>query len=329
MILPVTKLEVAELSERGYLRNENQDRMIGTAVPLGHLFIVADGMGGHKGGGVAAEITVNRLRHFIGQAPPDAVVENIIRSAFKKVNQEIYLKAHSGQDEIEGMGSTAVLLLISGCVARVAHVGDSRAYLFHRGRLHQLTTDHTLVQKMVERGMLDANEAFDHPNANILERAIGSKPSVEVDITDELTLDNGDAMLLCTDGLTGYVLDSEILRVLLSREVVQEIPKRLVDLALHKGGKDNVTIQFIQYGTREKTPVNPQDKREKKLRKRLFFMVLVLLCSALLAGGIFFYLERKLAQTQPLLQKAQDSAALSRGYAIDLGKQRMIPPRRE
>jgi PPM family protein phosphatase len=253
MNLHKAQLEVGARSEIGYVRDENQDRMSGTRVPLGQLYIVADGMGGHKGGALAAELTVQGLQRYIGEAPVNASVEKVIQMAFNKTNETVYQQAHSGDPATEGMGSTAVLLLISGGVARVAHVGDSRAYLFRAGRLRRLTTDHTIVQKMVQAEMLKPEEAIDHPNANVLDRAIGSKPSVEVDISDILRLHEGDAILLCSDGLSGYITDSEIASVLRSPATVQEIPDRLVELSLQKGGEDNVTVQFIQYGTRHKT----------------------------------------------------------------------------
>jgi PPM family protein phosphatase len=247
------QLEVGARSETGYVRDENQDRMSGTRVPLGFLYIVADGMGGHKGGALAAELTVQGLQRYIGEAPVNTSVEKVIHAAFNEANQIVYQQGHAGDPATEGMGSTAVLLLISGRVARVAHVGDSRAYLYRRGRLKQLTTDHTVVQKMVQAGMLKPEEAADHPNASILDRAIGSKAGVTVDISNALRLHEGDAILLCSDGLSGYVADSEIASVLRSRATVQDIPERLVELALKKGGEDNVTVQLIQYGTRKQT----------------------------------------------------------------------------
>ena len=244
------QLEVGARSETGQVRDENQDRMSGTRVPLGQLYIVADGMGGYKGGAVAAELVVQELQQAIGEAPIEASVEKVIQAAFNKTNETVYQRAHSGDPAIEGMGSTAVLLLISERVARVAHVGDSRAYLYRKGRLKQLTTDHTVVQKMVQAGMLKSNEAVNHPNASILDRAIGSQPSVEVDISEPWQLREGDAILLCSDGLSGYVTDAEIASVLRSQAPVQEIPDRLIKLASEKGGEDNVTVQYIQYGTR-------------------------------------------------------------------------------
>ncbi|MCP4117722.1 MAG: Stp1/IreP family PP2C-type Ser/Thr phosphatase [Desulfobacteraceae bacterium] len=316
MTLPNAKLEVAALSETGYVRSENQDHMSGFVIPSGHLYIVADGMGGHKGGAVAAEMTVNGLQQYIGSAPADASVEDVIRSAFEKVNQIVYHQAHSGKAEIQGMGSTAVLLLVAGRIARVAHVGDSRAYLYRKKRLIQLTTDHTMVQKMVEKGMLSPQETFNHPNSNILERAIGSKPHVEADISDELMLDDGDAVILCSDGLTGYVTDAEILRVLRSRATVQDIPKRLVNLALDKGGEDNVTVQFIQYGSRKEAGGNSRGVLGKKFRKGMLFLLLILFTgAALFAGKNYLSMESRLADTRTLLEKTQQAALRSRADA--------------
>jgi hypothetical protein len=181
-------IEISARSEVGYVLNENQDRMMGAAVPLGQLYIVADGGGNTKGGALAAELTVQGLNQYIGIASRNASADEVILGAFKKVNKEIYQKAHSGDDATQNMMSTAVVLLISGRVARVAHIGDSRAYLFRDGKLKRLTRDHTKVQKMVEAGILTPEEAAEHPNANMVERAIGNELSVDVDISDELPL---------------------------------------------------------------------------------------------------------------------------------------------
>jgi protein phosphatase len=119
---------------------------------------VADGMGGHKGGAMAAELTVNGLQQFFSAASRDSSVEKIIRTAVNKVNETVYREAHSGDPATKGMGSTVVMLLISDRIARLAHVGDSRAYLYRKGRLRLMTKDHTVVQKMVEAGMLKPAE---------------------------------------------------------------------------------------------------------------------------------------------------------------------------
>jgi protein phosphatase len=230
-------------------------------------------MGGHNGGALAAETAVEELQRHISQAPVSEPVLQVIQAAFKKANESVYEKAHCGDPATEGLGTTAVLLLISGQVANLAHVGDSRAYLYRNGRLSQLTTDHTVVQRMVQAGMLKPEEAADHPDASVLERAIGSKPDIEVDIRNEL-LREGDAILLCSDGLSGYVADAQIESVLRSQGTVRETAENLVKLTLEKGGKDNVTVQLVQYGTKKEAPaarptiaVKPMPKPTAPLRR--------------------------------------------------------------
>ena len=243
------RLEVGALSETGYTREENQDRMSGARVPLGHLYIVADGMGGHKGGALAAQMAVEELQRHIGQAAAGETADGVIEGAFKAANDAVYKRSSSGDAAVAGMGTTAVLALILGRVAKLAHVGDSRAYLFRNRRLSQLTTDHTIVQRMIEAGMLKPEEAADHPQSSVLERAIGSAPTVGVDIRDH-QLEEGDALLLCSDGLSGYVAADKIEAVLRADGAVQDTTINLVRLALEAGGRDNVTVQLIRYGAR-------------------------------------------------------------------------------
>jgi PPM family protein phosphatase len=138
--------------------------------------------------------------------------------------------------------------LISGRTAHVAHVGDSRAYLYRKGRLRRKTTDHTRAQRMVAAAILTPEQALDHPSASVLERAVGIKPAIEVDMTQVRPVKKGDGILLCTDGLSGCVSDGEIEDVLRAGLPIPEIPRRLVDLALRKGSKDNITVQYLQYG---------------------------------------------------------------------------------
>jgi serine/threonine protein phosphatase PrpC len=226
-------------------------------VGLGEVFVIADGMGGHKGGALAAELTVKGIEEALRAAPSDLDIREAIERALIEANGLVYKQAISGDPETEGMGSTATILLTKGSTAYVGHVGDSRAYLYRERKLRQLTTDHTRVQRMVDAGMLAPAEARDHLEASMLERAIGQKPDIDVEIAPALALNEGDAILLCSDGLTGYVDDDAIEGVLRSKATVQELPDRLIRLALNRGGYDNVTVQYIQYGQRRETaPVN-------------------------------------------------------------------------
>ncbi|MFZ2169997.1 MAG: Stp1/IreP family PP2C-type Ser/Thr phosphatase [Methylococcaceae bacterium] len=260
--------EVGAGTETGYVRKENQDRMSWTPVPWGQLYIVADGMGGHAGGAQAAELTVQGLEQYLTKASEDIRMEDAIRDAFDKTNKDVFDKAHAGDPATEGMGSTAVILLISGQIAKIAHVGDSRAYLFRDGKLQLLTKDHTQVQRMVDAGMLTQEQARNHPSSSLLERAIGHRPTVTMDISSDLVLKEGDGILLCSDGLSGYVEDQEIEAVMNASSSPQETVNRLINLALQKGGDDNVTVQFVKYGQRS-------EMRKKDRFNSIFIAVLI------------------------------------------------------
>lgn len=265
-------LEVGASTETGYVRNENQDRMSWAPVPWGQLYIIADGMGGHVGGAQAAELTIRGLEHYLTEASKNVSVEAAIRNAFEKTNLDVYDKAHAGDPTTEGMGSTAVMLLIFSHIAKIAHVGDSRAYLYRNGKLRLLTKDHTQVQRMVDVGMLTPEQARNHPSASILDRAIGNRPTVTIDISSDLVLNNGDGILLCSDGLSGYADDREIEAAMEDSFTPQENVDRLINMALQKGGEDNVTIQFIRFGKRSK--VHRNDYKDKL--KSIFMSVLIL-----------------------------------------------------
>lgn len=241
-------LEVGARSETGYVRSENQDRMSWSSTSWGQLYIVADGMGGHASGAKAAELTTIGLEQFLREAPLDAGIETAVRTAFEKTNKDVYDRAHTGDPVTDGMGSTGVILLISGRTATIAHVGDSRAYLFRKGKLELLTKDHTQVQRMVDACILTPEQAKNHPSSSILDRAIGNRPTVEVSVLTDLKLANGDGILLCSDGLSGYCDDEEIFSAIDQALTPQENVDRLISLALQKGGEDNVTVQMIKIG---------------------------------------------------------------------------------
>ncbi len=291
---PKPKIEFAARSETGNVRHENQDRMSRAETPSGYLYILADGMGGHKGGATAAEMTVHGLENYIASATGATATDKLIGDAFKSTNKAVYDKAHSGDVTTEGMGSTAVLLLIHGDIARVAHVGDSRAYLFRNNHLRQLTKDHTVVQRMVDAGMLTIEDAAKHPDSSVLERAVGNRPEVAVDIGNEFTLSDGDAILLCSDGLSGYASNEEIESLLQQSTGAQEVPERLIGFALNnKSSDDNITVQFIQYGTRKYNPVKekrrPEGKTDPKKKFILFILVLCLFVAAGISAYLIFY----------------------------------------
>jgi serine/threonine protein phosphatase PrpC len=236
-------------SETGYVRTANEDRMGFIRAPFGNVYVVSDGMGGYRGGALAADLTVNTLRQALSSATADqASVPDRVREAFAAANQAVFERRRHDDPDTRNMGATAVVLVTAGTRVLVGHVGDSRAYLVRSRSLRRLTTDHTRVQRMVEAGVLTMAQAAEHPSANVLDRAIGNQPTVEVDLSGWIELIPRDMFLLCSDGLTGYAQDSEIEKVLRMRGSPQELADNLVNLALSKGGEDNVTVQLVRFG---------------------------------------------------------------------------------
>ncbi len=248
MVPPDGKWQFGSCSDKGYVRAENEDNMGQARHDWGQIFVVADGMGGHKAGRLASELTVEGLLKRLEESLPAKPVAEAIEQAFQETNRVVHEKACCGDPETKGLGSTAVMLIVMGQRVVVAHVGDSRAYLYRGGTLHRLTKDHSLVQRMMDAGMLSPSEARNHPDANVIYRAIGDKPTVEVDIQADLSAEEGDGFLLCSDGLCGYVDDESIEAALGAAGSAQEKAERLVRLGLDAGGLDNISVQFLQYG---------------------------------------------------------------------------------
>ncbi len=218
------------------------------------LYVVADGMGGHAAGEVASAQAVKSIREALVEGRP--LLESFVKTptvearehvaqlmerAILKACADIYAIA-AGDPSRRGMGTTVVALLAAGKKAVVGHVGDSRVYLFRNGRAHQLTEDHTIIQEQLKRGLITKDQVATAENKNVITRAVGIQPSVAVDtlVTDLLP---GDLYLLCSDGLHGYLSDDELPQ-LLSQEK-DKLPELLVDLALERGGKDNVTAVLL------------------------------------------------------------------------------------
>src|SRR5262245_43752591 len=185
------QLRVGPKTHPGKVRNENQDRMSRFISPLGEVFIVADGMGGHQGGATAAIMTIEGFESQLSAATLDASFEISLQDAAAKTNEQIFRAANSGDPTTAKMGSTVVLALVSGDRVSVAHAGDSRAYLFRGGRLLRLTKDHSAVQRMIDHNMLTEAEARDHPDASVILRAFGQKPQIELEVSAPFTLQAG------------------------------------------------------------------------------------------------------------------------------------------
>lgn len=212
------------------------------------LYVVADGMGGHDGGEVASDLAVRTIcevaQRSEADAPPEeAGLEELLDRAFQSANNTI--KEEAEKRHID-MGTTLVsMLLVDNRLAYVANVGDSRAYMMRDQSLHQLTEDHSLVAKMVERGRISAEEARHHPHSNILLRTVGTERDVEIDIF-RVDVSAGDRILMCSDGLWGEVEDRDIESILNTYADPRIAARELVRASHHGGGKDNVTLMIVE-----------------------------------------------------------------------------------
>jgi protein phosphatase len=245
------KLEAASLSHIGQVRQRNEDA-IGHFNPReravleakGSLFVVADGMGGHRGGEIASQLAVETViasYYASDERPPSAALAR----AFQEANRVIVEKSRNDVS-LYGMGTTCTALVIRDDEAFVAHVGDSRAYLFRGEELKQLTEDHSLVWEMVRQGILSDEDARAHPRRNVITRSIGTHEELAVDASPApLPLRDGDVFLLCSDGLTSLVPERDV-KIILDANPPRAACDLLVDLANENGGKDNVTVIVVR-----------------------------------------------------------------------------------
>lgn len=242
----------------GHKREHNEDSfaVVDRAALHGLLdcvLLVADGMGGMGGGDVASRITAHTVPetlHQLLQIRPHEELPSLLLEAFRAANQEVFTR-RADRIEQRSMGTTCVCALIRNGILAIAHVGDSRAYLLRHGRLSLLTADHSAVWEEMQAGRMTREEAEANRYRHVITRAIGIAPDVEVD-TSLHSLEVGDILLLCSDGLTTEVTDQEIAQILVSYSDPQEACNRLVESALRHGGSDNVTAIVARYG-----PVRP------------------------------------------------------------------------
>jgi len=237
------KLCMAACSDVGLRRQANEDSFA-TATELG-LYVVADGMGGHRAGKVASELaTEHALRAIQALDGAPASPAEKLRQAVSCANREIHRTAQS-DSELSGMGTTFVALLATRERVALAHVGDSRAYLIRGGRIRQLTDDHSLVAELVRRRQISEADAREHPHRHVLTRALGVASTTQPDLA-ELTPAPGDTFVLCSDGLTTHLRDSEILDLVSRDPDLQKSCDSLVACANERGGVDNITVVLVR-----------------------------------------------------------------------------------
>jgi protein phosphatase len=221
----------------------------------GHVLIVADGMGGAHAGETASAVAVNAIEQFLLNAlrwlltlhgSEEAEVLRDFKVALRNADASV-VAAAAGNPDLSGMGTTLTMAYSLGTDLFVAHVGDSRCYLYRGGELHQLTRDHTLVGELVEKGLIQPEDAGEHPYRHVITNVVGGpKAGLHAEV-HRMTLEAGDLVLTCTDGLTGMVTDAQIATVLQGAATPRAASEELVRLALEQGGRDNVTVIVARY----------------------------------------------------------------------------------
>lgn len=249
------KVVSAGLTDVGRKRNHNEDSfLIDDEL---QLYVVADGMGGHAGGGTASRIAVETIDRelrrtrdgrdnpFVSSAHlQDSPLPEALRDAVEKACLAIFTAAQQ-DSRLVGMGTTVISLLVRDDHAFFAHVGDSRAYLVRGDLIQQISEDHSLVNEQIKAGMITPEEAKHSRYKNIITRSVGFEEEVQVDVMG-VVAEPGDTFLLCSDGLANMLEDSELHEVISANESLDAVAKKLVDLANERGGDDNITVIVVR-----------------------------------------------------------------------------------
>lgn len=244
-------MEVGSYTDIGKVRNLNEDDYYVSdyVSRLGAIYaLVADGMGGHAAGEVASSMAIHVACDYIEanfeEEKGAGGMEELLKGAVLSANNAVFSSAVT-KDGLSGMGTTLTMCFLLGKKLTAAHIGDSRMYLYRDGRLSQLTKDHSLVSELVEKGSITKYEALKHPQKNVITRAVGSSAEVTPDII-KCDVKEGDLILLCTDGLTNEVTESEIITILKEKNVPMGYAQSLVFRALDNGGRDNITAVLLK-----------------------------------------------------------------------------------
>lgn len=291
----------------GNVRKAQEDSHdIAALTPNGDVFVVCDGMGGHVGGKQASSIAVKSIIDYLKKERYHQPIQ-ALNDALQFANMQIlgYANEHP---ELKGMGTTACIVLLQDSVAFIAHVGDSRIYLYlgKEKQLHRITKDHSYVQTLVDAGQITDEQAEHHPNKNRIMKALGIKPDLSPSF-DMVKPKNGDVFLICSDGLSGMISDSTIKDVLVQNYPLEFKGEKLVDLALNAGGNDNITLELVMISNsphqnstfRSYNPKNngtqPDNKRGSFVLLGIVTAFVLILCSLLL---VYFYILRNNTEKQ-------------------------------
>ncbi|HKP67747.1 MAG TPA: Stp1/IreP family PP2C-type Ser/Thr phosphatase [Pyrinomonadaceae bacterium] len=258
--LPVFSVSASVISDPGCVRETNEDNgrhVTPFARDLedshGTLTIIADGMGGHNSGEVASQMAIDLIsRSFY--ADVEGSIPDRLERAIQNANSEINAAAMADRKYF-GMGTTVVALVLHGDVGYCAHIGDSRLYRLRDEEMDLLTMDHSQVMEMVKQGILTFDQAQDHEDKNIILRAVGTQPFVEVEMSEPFDVKPDDEFLLCSDGLCDMVRSEEIREIWITTAQIHSTVEQLIDLAKLRGGTDNITVAVVRVSARAQTQV--------------------------------------------------------------------------
>lgn len=238
-------MKTFSITDVGQKRNMNQDYVYTSENPVGNLpnlFVVADGMGGHNAGDFASKYTVKQLVKLI-ESNEETNPIKIMRQSIELANMQLLQKANENS-ELLGMGTTLVAATIVKEYIYIANIGDSRLYIINSG-IRQITKDHSLVEEMIRLGEIEREDAKNHPDKNIITRAIGAAEEISVDFF-EMKLEKDDTVLMCSDGLTNMIDDDEICQIIKNEKTAEQKAQKLVETANNNGGKDNIAVIIIE-----------------------------------------------------------------------------------
>ncbi|MDD7306409.1 MAG: Stp1/IreP family PP2C-type Ser/Thr phosphatase [Peptoniphilaceae bacterium] len=240
-------MKFSTVSNIGKVRSKNQDYFGNTKIDDYDFFIVADGMGGYKGGEIASKLATKYFVDFIenNKILDFASIVDFQETALKFANKKVY-ECSQTEQEYANMGTTVVCVCLDykNMTYHVTHIGDSRAYIYTEGNLQQITRDHSLVNDLVDSGSITKSEAEHFVNKNTITRAVGVSETLKPE-SRSFDMHDGDIVLLVTDGLTNEVTDEEIESIVAQNDNADDISANLVDLAIKKGGHDNITVTTI------------------------------------------------------------------------------------
>jgi protein phosphatase len=251
-------IEAFGRTDVGRRRKINEDSFL--VSPESSLYAVCDGMGGHNAGEVASRMAIETISSFVERSAVEKEITwpfgldanlsfdaNRLKTAIRLANSKVF-QAADNREELTGMGTTVVAVLVSGDLVTIGSAGDSRCYLVRGGELKQLTRDDSWVSAALGEGILNSDDVEHHPLRNVITKAVGARETIDLDLVEH-RLEPGDVLLLCSDGLHGMVSDPGIAKVLVSPpDSLEEASARLVDAANEAGGRDNVTVVLLRQG---------------------------------------------------------------------------------